>query len=318
MDWDSATLLAKAKLYGERANNEQMNSALFGFWMSLCLEFLSRAALAEIHPVLLADPRSEGNFHFSFGINPKGNPVSIQAKTVFARCSIFVSGFTDKMSAHCLILADRRNKELHTGNAAFEGHDNSAWLPQTYEIFEVLLTHLKTDFKSFLGDEHSQVAVTMLKDRHQHIKSDVQKKVSEACKKFSAIDSNEKATKINQGSDLAARAVAQSALSQICTCPSCSFKAIIVGESLSRGPIKINESDSTIVREVRVLPNMLACPTCGLRLIGYQQLLQVQLGQVFIKLEIEDPIEFFGIDPEEYVDIDKLIRDHTGPEYDNE
>jgi len=203
MDWESATLLNKAKLYGERANNQPIDSALFRFWMSLCLELLSRAALAQIHPVLLADPREEGNIHYSFGINPKGNPRSIQAKTVFARCSIFVNGFTDKMAAHCLILADRRNRELHTGSAAFEGHDNSAWLPQTYEVFEVLLKHLNIDFADCFGDEHAQVALTMLKNRHQHIKSEVQNKIAEAQKKFAALGSDDRAERIHKGQETA-------------------------------------------------------------------------------------------------------------------
>jgi hypothetical protein len=114
MDWASEKLFAKAKLYGERAHEQRIDSPLFGMWMSLCLELLSRAALSKIHPVLLADPREEGNIHYSFGVNPKTNPRSIQAKTVFARCSIFVPDFTDQMAAQCLIIADRRNKELHT------------------------------------------------------------------------------------------------------------------------------------------------------------------------------------------------------------
>jgi len=82
--------------------------------MSLTLEMLGRAALAQIHPALLADPGQPDNIQYAFGIVPKGVPKSIQAKAVFARCSVFVAGFTDKMSGHCLIMADRRNSELHS------------------------------------------------------------------------------------------------------------------------------------------------------------------------------------------------------------
>src|SRR5690606_13996241 len=131
MEWEFDPLFAKAKLYGQRAHDEHLDSALFGFWMSLCTELLARAALAKIHPVLLADPTGEGNMHYVFGIVPKTNPKSVHAKTVFARCSIFVERFTDQMSAHYLTLADRRNKELHGGEAAFEGIDPASWLPKT-------------------------------------------------------------------------------------------------------------------------------------------------------------------------------------------
>ena|ERR1700674_1353063 len=121
MDWTSEALYGKARVYIQRAQNEKLDSPLFGFWMSLSLELLCRAALAKIHPVLLADPTKEENIQYVFGINPKKNPKSVQAKTVFARRSVFIPNFTDKMSVHCLIMADRRNSELHSGMKSFSG-----------------------------------------------------------------------------------------------------------------------------------------------------------------------------------------------------
>jgi hypothetical protein len=109
MDWSSDSLYSKAKLYAQRANDELVDSALFGLWMSLSLELLARAALAQIHPALLADPKEPDNIQYAFGIIPKNVPKSIQAKAVFARCPVFIVDFTDKMSGHCLIMADRRN-----------------------------------------------------------------------------------------------------------------------------------------------------------------------------------------------------------------
>src|SRR3984885_12705412 len=178
MDWTTDSLYGKAKLYAQRAHDESVDSALFGFWMSLSLELLARAALAQIHPVLLADPKEPDNIQYAFGIIPKNVPKSIPAKALFARCSVFVKGFTDKMSGHCLIMADRRNSELHSGAAAFEGIDNSKWLPATYEATEALLNHLRRGFTDFLGDEHGRVAIEALKDRRDTIKKEVQDKLS--------------------------------------------------------------------------------------------------------------------------------------------
>jgi len=318
MDWESDKLKAKAKLYGHLAHEQQIESAQFGFWMSLCLELLARAALAKLHPVLLADPREEGNIHYSFGIIPKGNVRSVQAKTVFARCSVLVPGFTDKMSAHCLILADRRNRELHTGAAAFEGHDASTWLPQTYEIMEVLLGFLGDNFISLFGDEQAGVAEVMLKDRRGQTKSEVQSKIAAARKAFEALDGETKSARASKGQESLNVWVKKSALRKVTKCPSCGFNAALSGESQSRGPVKINEGEGTITREVRVLPHALLCPTCELKLDGYQELLEGNLGQIFTTVEEEDPIEFFGIVPEDHVDIDDLLRRHSEAEYDNE
>lgn len=71
MDWSSESLYNKARLYAQRAHDEPVESALFGFWMSLSLELLARASLAQIHPVLLADPKEQDNIHYAFGIIPK-------------------------------------------------------------------------------------------------------------------------------------------------------------------------------------------------------------------------------------------------------
>lgn len=318
MDWAADVLKAKACLYGKRAHDQQIQSALFGFWMTLSLELLARAALAKIHPVLLADPREEGNLHYAFGITPKGNVKSVQAKTVFARCSVLVPGFTDQMSAHCLILADRRNRELHTGAAAFEGLDASTWLPQTYEVMEVLLTHLSDDFTGLFGAEQARVAQAMLKDRRTQIKADVQNKISEARRVFTALGGEEKSTLISKGQEALNIWVARSPLRKSTKCPACGFNAALAGESQSRGPVHIDEKKGTITRELRVLPHALNCPVCKLKLSGYQELLEAKIGQVFTTKEEEDPIEFFGIVPEDHVDIDELIRSHFEPDYNNE
>jgi hypothetical protein len=42
------------------------------------------------------------------------------------------------------------------------------------------------------------------------------------------------------------------------------------------------------------------------------------LGAIYKIEEEEDPIEFFGIVPEEHVDVSELLRNHFADEYQNE
>ncbi len=67
-----------------------------------------------------------------------------------------------------------------------------------------------------------------------------------------------------------------------------------------------------------MLPNAFRCVHCLLRLDGYQEMLEAGLGSIYTTTEDEDPIEFFGIDPEEYVDVEKLVRDYHEDGYMNE
>jgi hypothetical protein len=70
MDWSTESLYNKAKVFAARAHDESIESALFGFWMSLTIEVLGRAALAQIDPALLADPKEPDNIQYAFGIIP--------------------------------------------------------------------------------------------------------------------------------------------------------------------------------------------------------------------------------------------------------
>jgi hypothetical protein len=88
------------------------------------------------------------------------------------------------------------------------------------------------------------------------------------------------------------------------------------GETVGRSPARINEDDGSITRELRVLPNVLICPSCKLELKGYREMSEAGLGTIYAVQETEDPIEFFGIIPEEHVDIDALIRSYAEDFYD--
>lgn len=286
--------------------------------MTLSLELLARSSLSQIHPALLADPKEPDNIQYAFGKIPKAVPKSIAAKALYSRCSIFIDGFTDMMAGHCLVMADRRNSELHTGAAVFESLETSSWLAQTYEVMDILLQHLNSSFGEFVGDEHKAFAVDMLKDRRDNIKKEVLDKISAAKQSFEKQTLEWKAERLAATSLTRDSWIAQSRLRKSCTCPACRSKAVMGGESVSRGPARIDESSGSISREVRVLPNTIFCPLCSLSLTVYQQMKEAKLGGIYTVEEIEDPIEFFGIDPEEHVDIEKIVRNYHEEEYNNE
>lgn len=314
MEWAKDPLLAKAKKYAAMANDEDIHSAQFGFWMSLATEMLARAALSNVHPVLLADPTSENNIYYVFGKNTKSNPRSVHAKTVFARCAVFFDDFTEKMAGHCLIIADRRNKELHSGEAAFEGIDPSTWLPETYEIFKTLLEQLGMKLEDFLGKAHHDVAAKMLEDRGAAIEKEVKDAISARKKEFDGLSGEEKGERTAKAAKALATWLHGNPLGRKVDCPACGFPGALGGEATNRGPVKVSEFDGTITREVRVLPTKFTCPSCKLEIDGYNRLHLVGLGQVFTNTEDEDPIEFFGIDPEEHVDIDQVLERYHAEE----
>lgn len=319
MEWSAETLFSKSRLFMARAHEQPLDSQLFAFWASLSLELLCRAALARVHPVLLADPREDGSILYAFGVQPAKPPKSIVTKAIVIRCTLLVEGFTEDMAKHCAFMADQRNAELHSGIVGFDEFDNAAWLPSTYEVIEVLLKHFGTNFNDFLGDDHATTAIEMLRDRRETIKKEVLDRITAAQKLFGGLLPEEKAKRAEQWTSILKDLLQNNRrLLREIKCPACGLSAIMAGNIVGRGPVRIDESSTTIDREVRILPTKFRCTHCELKLDGFQELRQANLGNVYTVEESEDPVEFFGIDPTDYIDPEQFLADHFGPEYDNE
>jgi hypothetical protein len=319
MEWSADALYSKSQTFMTRAHEQPVDSQLFAFWASLALELLCRAALAKVHPVLLADPREDGSILYAFGVEPAKPPKSIVTKAIVIRCTLLVGGFTEDMATHCAFMADQRNSELHSGSVGFDDFDNSAWLPSTYEVIEVLLKHLGKDFNDFLGQEHAKTAVEMLRDRRETIKKEVLDRISAAQKLFEQLTPEEKSKRAQQRADTLKDLFQENRwLLRETKCPACGLSATMAGNVVGRGPVRIDESSTTIDREVRILPTKFRCTHCELKLDGFQELRQANLGNVYTVEESEDPVEFFGIDPSDYIDRDQFLADNFDPGYDNE
>lgn len=90
MDWSEEALWNKAKRFHELAREHDREKPRYCFYALLSFEFLSRAALAKVHPALLADPQDPNNILYACGINATERPFSVPAKTVFHRLGFII------------------------------------------------------------------------------------------------------------------------------------------------------------------------------------------------------------------------------------
>jgi hypothetical protein len=164
MMWSFDSLWQKSKLYMQRALAAEREGPLFPFWATLALEFLGRATLAQIHPTLLADPGDQAgdNLFYACGHTSPKQPRSIMAKTVFLRCQRVVADFTNNEGEFCLALIDWRNRELHTGDAAFEDSGTQFWLADFYRIAKLLLNGMGKTLSDFVGAGEAGAAEEMI------------------------------------------------------------------------------------------------------------------------------------------------------------
>jgi hypothetical protein len=309
MNWSIDALFAKAKLYMERADEEDANSTLFPFWASLSLEFLCRAALSSVHPSLLADPREGANLLYACGIEVKTAPRLIPAKTVFDRCQSVIPTFDKSAFEYCIMMSELRNAELHSGEAAFEGLDTGRWLPRHYELAEVVLTHINKSLEDYLGDDGAERARAMLDDMKRAMRANVEEKISACRKWYAQLSADERHEKVDAVTGKVDELTTKFTNMSKVACPACGVPGIVRGKVSGYGKPKIRDDEVRV--EMRVLPNEFRCGCCSLSLSGYGELNHAGVGSIFAVDKYEDPVEFFNIDVNDYVDVDELMREYV-------
>src|SRR5690242_6242113 len=135
------SLWNKAKTYVDRAiQGRDDNDGLAHYlWATVALELLGKAYLARIHPSLVADP---SHFHsLSAACGKPLSPVlkSVTAKTLYERIHAILPAFDDRMRREAMLMAERRNGELHSGEAPVHGLDPAVWVPQFWKTASILL-----------------------------------------------------------------------------------------------------------------------------------------------------------------------------------
>ncbi|WP_353859770.1 hypothetical protein [Azospirillum formosense] len=299
MSWNEEPLFNKAKLYMQRASDENVSSPWFPFWASLSLEFLCRAALAKVSPVLLADASDVDNILYALGSNISRSPKSIAMAEVVRRCMKVVTRFDQKKAEYALKMIEARNAELHSGEVVFEAATLGDWQASHYALVQVLLEHLGRTMEDYLGAGLAARAKGMLDAQSAETEKSVKQRIANAKKWFeqlTAEDQEENKGRENRAVELAARR----AHTKECICPSCGSKAVIGGQVTDRGEPKLSEDGISI--EVRVLPTEFRCYVCNLRMSGYNELSIAGFGQIYSQTEIEDPVEFLQIDVNDYVE----------------
>jgi hypothetical protein len=287
--WSKDALLSKARLYAERMQAYTAEDDEFGLWSALCLELLSRAALANISPALLADRENWRNISYALGSAPTAkrfNPSSIGAKEVFARLTELHSHFTAEMAGFCSQHIDRRNAELHTGDLAFSSLKTSEWLPRFYQVCKVLLASMNESLSVLITDSGSADAlITALEDA-------AAKAVDQDIKAHAQVWMNKEPPE-REAAVLQATAWATRQAGHRVECPACKSPALVQGQPA--GVVTTTTADNEVTQRQTMMPSAFGCIACGLRISGLSRLMACGLGDAFTAKSTYSAAEFFGL-----------------------
>jgi hypothetical protein len=294
-EWSSEALFSKALLYVTEMENHAVEDWQFGFWSSLSLELLARAALARISPTLLANGKDWRNVYHALGHAPtvKGfTPNSVATSEVLRMLHELVPDFTKELYDSCSIHCAHRNAELHSGEERFRGLGTSVWLPKYYASCQIFLRSIGKELNELFAD--STTAQEMIAALYDTAAKTVAQEIKIHTDLWKGKTADEQQLGLARTASLATRSAGHRTI-----CPSCGNAALLRGQG--RGPVStyLDEDEYEIVQKQTMLPSSFECFACGLKISGLSKLSACGLGQVFTATWTSSAAEFFNLHTDE-------------------
>jgi hypothetical protein len=269
----------------------------YGLWSSLSLELLARAALANVHPALLAEPdRAGANLVSALGFEPivkRFSPRSIGVSEVFTRLVAMLPEFTTEHEGFGNLHTGRRNAELHSGEMGFDGVKGSSWQPRFYQTCAVLLSSMGLTLEEFVGADEAMAADAIMAASADESAKAVKGDVEAHGKVWQVKGDDERATLAAQAEVWATRQAGHRV-----HCPACGSNALVTGGPVS-APVRKLEEDE-IVEKQEYLPGHFECIACGLKINGLSRLAVVGLADRYTNTQVYDAAEYYAQNEDEW------------------
>ncbi|RFB84795.1 hypothetical protein B5K11_32160 [Rhizobium leguminosarum bv. trifolii] len=294
-NWDAEALFLKAQRYAERMkdSSDEWERAL---WSSLSLELLGRAALSNVSPALLADAdKNWTNLYHALGFEPnegKSAPKSIPVTEVFKRLAgIYPETFISENHSFCVVHTGRRNSELHSGEAVFEGIASSSWQPQFYAACTALLATMDLTLRDFIDGSEAEVAERLIAAAADKSAQAALADVAAHHKEWLALGDDERTSLADSAKVWATRQTGHRV-----NCPACSSVALVQGEAITPAVVKLDAEQSLVVETQDYLPSQFECVACRLKIHSLSRLAAVDnnLANRFKKMRTYDAAEYYA------------------------
>jgi hypothetical protein len=267
-------LMDKSKVYIGRGLAAKAAGSMgeYQLWASLALELVGKAALAKIHPCLVADPQSYVSLFAAAGMTVGTDIKSIIAKTLFERLTHVSRRFDKKTQEFCTNMSLKRNAELHSGEAPFEGVTAASWEARYWHTVEIILEAFGSSLESWLGADRAKAPKELLAE-YKHATEEAAKiRVQTAAEAFSERPKKEQKEALAEAATLdtwTARRSFRLLADGIwgTACPACGSRSFLAGTKYYEEPSEDDDeqSDEETV-EVYYNAEEFHCPSCGLAL----------------------------------------------------
>lgn len=293
MSWEQEPLWTKARLFIERAFEQQQDDEQFGLWAAFSLELLARSAVSSVSPTLLADSdQNQRNLLYALGRGAvKYQAKSIGASQVLQLCKTLFEGISEADVTAGMALVNRRNEELHSGGAAFEEYPTNQWLVGFHRICKTLCEAQSKRLEDFYGEDEAVKAVEMMSAANEETKSRVKGLIVSHKRVFDEKSADEKRDAIGMSEKQSLEAHWRGG--RQVTCPACGAKASIQGENYGKESVTVTD-DEVMIRQP-MIPRSLRCLSCGLHLRNVGELDAAGLGGRYTSTSYDSAADYFGL-----------------------
>lgn len=299
--YDAEALLGKSRIFLERGLEARHGNdfGLFHTWAALSLELLGKAALAKVHPVLVADPNKFTNLLVACGRSSTDDVKSIGAKTVYERLGLLSNRFDKRAMTFCQLMANRRNEELHSGLSSTTGLKPEAWVPEFWRVAQIILEIRNESLEDWVGFEEATSALKLIQNSSKVLEEAVLARIRR-CKAAYEESYPEDSLARRQVLAESARTYWPAAMhTQVQAfdgydkqkCPACGAAGWIFGSEAGkhRGEQEWDEEAGWLQWEHTAFnTEEFGCGFCGLRLAGRQELDIAALPEEFTKSELAE------------------------------
>ena len=283
--WDHEALWLKAKLFLNRAMDTEPARSFEeqALWASLALELLAKSALARVSPVLIAVPTEEGNSLLVASGLVQGDVrfKSVQAKTVYARCSKAFKPLSEKEAG---AITESRNEYLHGAAPAFTHMPPEAWWPRFWAQAQILVNACDSELEDLVGGDRVSVVEAHLTQNKQNIAHRVEMLIERARQRLAQFESGQMRAKEAQEWARPVDLTAGLKHSAEEPCPACGALGLLEGEDIDEATPhyeQVAEDDYDFWVEVTVGSSYFGCQKCRLVLDSYELVVAAELPDTF-------------------------------------
>lgn len=301
-------LFQKARVFVARGISARNSgeSEEWQLWSALALEVLAKAALAFVHPVLVADPKCEDSLLAACGRPIGQTRKSLGAVQVFQRVRRVYPQVTARHVEFCQTMAARRNGHLHSGELPFAGIRDESWASTYWTVTQALLGVQGKVLTDVVADDEAKRVDALIAARITALEHAVLARIEQCRQQFDQqypVGSAERAQLEQREGQMSSFGIFRDLvpdMTQAERCPACGQWGAAGYERVHSEPVTVDlpeEEEWRSYMRVHYVALAFRCQTCGLRLRDPEEMEVARM-----ETETESEEEWEPEDDGEYMD----------------